>query len=95
MAALFVSKVPVAEASIALRRATGIALPAATLDRVVKRVAQKAVETRRQAGQGLDRQSMVQAPDTLIILIKVSVLDMCFTFSCDDCRLGPRMTGKP
>ena len=51
MAALFVSKVPVAEASIALRRATGIALPAATLDRVVKRVAQKAVGTRKQADQ--------------------------------------------
>jgi hypothetical protein len=76
MAALFVSKVPVAEASVVMRRATGIALPAATLDRVVKRVAQKAVETRKQAdqearagGEALARQSVIQAPETLIILM--------------------------
>jgi hypothetical protein len=76
MAALFVSKAPVAEASIALRPATGIALPAATLDRVAKRVAQKAVRILKQTdqearagGEVLARQSVVQAPEALVILM--------------------------
>ena len=76
MAALFASKMPLAEASAVLERATGIKMAPATLDRVAKRVAKKAKELRektdaqaRQGGEALAVQSVPKAPQTLVILL--------------------------
>lgn len=48
MAALLVSKMPVAEASLVLERLTGVKLPRATLDREARRQGQRAQALRRQ-----------------------------------------------
>jgi hypothetical protein len=76
MAALFASKMPLAEASAVLERATGIKMAPATLDRVAKRVAEKAQELRektdaqaRQGGEALAVQSVAKPPQTLVILL--------------------------
>lgn len=76
MAALFASKMPLAEASKVLERATGIKLPPTTLDRVAKRAAQKALDQRQQmdeqaalGGEGLARQRVAKLPATLFILL--------------------------
>lgn len=76
MAALFSSKLPIAEASLVLERATGIQMAPATLDRLVKQVAQKGLALRqkqdqqaRQGGQALANQRVQKAPETLVILI--------------------------
>lgn len=76
MAALFASKMPLAEASPVLERATGIKMAPATLDRVAKRVAEKARELRektdaqaRQGGEALAVQSVAKPPHTLVILL--------------------------
>jgi len=76
LAALFASKMPLAEASAVLERATGIRLPPTTLDRVAKQAAQKAL-AKRQAmdqqaalgGAGLARQSVANPPATLFIML--------------------------
>lgn len=75
MAALFASKMPVAEASAVLERATGIKMPPASMDRAAKRVAEEAKKKRaRQDEQavlgsglppGLDK---LKRDDTLIIM---------------------------
>lgn len=76
MAALFASKMPIAEASAVMERATGIKMPPATLDRLVKQIAEKTLQTRgrldaqaRQGGQALASQSLVKTPETLIIMM--------------------------
>lgn len=76
LAALFTSKMPVAEGSAVLERATGIKMPPATMDRVAKRVAEEAKRKRaRQDEQarlglglplGLDK---LKPTDTLIIMV--------------------------
>lgn len=47
MAALAVSKIPVAEASVVLERLTGVRLPRATLDREARRQGERAQQVRR------------------------------------------------
>lgn len=76
MAALFASKMPLAEASAVLERATGIKMPPATLDRVAKQAGEKAKALRsktdaqaRQGGQILAQQSVATPPKTLLILL--------------------------
>lgn len=76
MAALFASKMPLAEASAVLERATGIRLAPTTLDRVAKQAAQKALEKRKQmdeqaalGGEGLAKQRVAQPPATLFIML--------------------------
>ena len=76
MAALFASKMPIAEASAVLERATGMKMPPATLDRVAKKVAEKAQDKRQQlddqarlGGPSLATQCVTQIPDTLIIMV--------------------------
>lgn len=76
MAALFASKMPLAEASSMLERATGIKLAPTTLDRVAKQAAQKALDKRKQmdeqaalGGEALARQRVPQTPATLFIML--------------------------
>jgi len=76
MAALFASKMPLAEASAVLERATGIKLPPTTLDRVAKQAAQKALDKRKKmdaqavaGGEGLAGQKAAKPPSTLFILL--------------------------
>lgn len=75
MAALFASKMPVAEAAKMMEKAAGMALPEKTLERVAKRAADKAQQTRRQmdknASQGGDAPQVrgEKQPETLIIEI--------------------------
>jgi hypothetical protein len=76
MAALFASKMPVAEGSAVLERATGIKMPPATMDRVAKRVAEEAKRKRaqqdEQARLGLGLPSGLEKlkyTDTLILMI--------------------------
>ena len=76
MAALFASKMPLAEASAVLERATGIKLPPTTLDRVAKQAAQKALDKRQEmdeqaaaGGEALARQKVAKPPSTLFILL--------------------------
>ena len=58
MAALVVTKMPVAEASLVLERLTGVKLPRATLDREARRQGERALALRRQ----LDQQAVAPAP---------------------------------
>lgn len=58
MAALVATKIPVAEASLVLKRLTGVKLPGATLDSEARRQGERAQELRRQ----LDAQGP-RAPD--------------------------------
>ena len=75
MAALFASKMPVAEASKMMKKTTGIPLPEKTLERVAKKAADKAQHKRRQmdkdASQGRDTPEArgEKQPETLIIEI--------------------------
>jgi hypothetical protein len=76
LAALFVSQMPITAASELLERASGIHLAPATLERVAKRVAEKAQALRaqtdawaRQGGDALAAQSVPKAPHTLLILL--------------------------
>lgn len=76
MAALFASKMPIHEASAVMERATGIKMPPATLERVAKQVAERAKTVRRQrdtearqGGEGLAKQSVRTAPETLVVCL--------------------------
>lgn len=76
MAALFASKMPLAEASVALGRAAGIHLPTTTLDRVAKRAADHALAKRgqmdgqaAQGGEALARQRVAAPPSTLVVML--------------------------
>jgi hypothetical protein len=76
MAALFASKMPLAEASAVLERATGIELPPTTLDRVAKQAAGKALKKRqemdeqaRAGGEALARQRPAKLASVLFILL--------------------------
>lgn len=55
MAALGVSKLPVAEASAVIERLTGVKLPRATLDREARRQGQRAEEKRQQRDEQMSR----------------------------------------
>lgn len=74
LAALFVSQMPLSEASQVIEHVTGLKLPPTTLDRVAKQAADRARQKRRQ----LDEQARLgqgpgptppSAPDTLVIMM--------------------------
>lgn len=72
LAALFASKMPLAEASAVLEIATGCKLPPSTLDRVAKQTAKKAQQKRRQMDEEACQRGAAapqSPPQTLIIQV--------------------------
>jgi hypothetical protein len=73
LAALFVSKMPLSEASKVIEHVTGLKLPPTTLDRVAKQAAEKARQKRsqldEQARLGKMGPTQPKAPETLVIMM--------------------------
>jgi hypothetical protein len=78
MAALVGSKMPITEASVVIKRLTGVELPRATLDREARRQGQRAIQKRTELdqqmrkAQGVTQQvEPVRSPEPFTLVIEL------------------------